>query len=171
MSGPDGSPAALASGNNLLDCRHGDDTAGWLRYLHLVPVVRRFLAQRYLVALLCAATLLLKLLVPAGYMVGNENGRITIELCSGVASRPMTMAMPGMHGDMIGHGKSQDHGKAEMPCAFTALSAISLGAIDPIQLVALVAFVMAAGLLPVVLPAAVRPSYLRPPLRGPPLTL
>lgn len=133
--------------------------------------VRHFLAQRHLAALLCAATLMLKLLVPAGYMIGSEHGRMTIELCSGVASQTMTMEMPGMHGDMPDHGKSQDHGKAEMPCAFSALSAISLGAIDPVQLAALIAFIIAVGLSPVVLPAVVRRSYLRPPLRGPPLTL
>lgn len=133
--------------------------------------VRRLLAQRSFAVLVCAATLLLKLLVPAGYMIGSEHGQITIELCSGVAPRAVTMAMPGMHADMPDHGKSQDHGKAEMPCAFAGLSAASLGAIDPIQLVILIAFVMAVGLSPAVLPAVIRHGYLRPPLRGPPAVL
>ena len=83
----------------------------------------------------------------------------------------MTMDMPGMNGDGPGHGKSQDHGKAEMPCAFSGLSAASLGAVDPIQLAALIAFVLGVGLLPAVLPAIIRRRYLRPPLRGPPLSL
>ena len=131
--------------------------------------VRSLLAQRYFAALLCAATLLLKLLVPTGYMIGNEHGRMTIELCSGVVEMPTVMAMPGMHGDMAGHGKSPDHGKTEMPCAFAGLSAVSLGAVDPIQLAALIAFVMVVGLSPAVLPAIIRRCYLRPPLRGPPL--
>ena len=121
--------------------------------------------------LVCAATLLLKLLVPTGYMIGSEHGRLTIELCSGVAGQSVTMAMPEMHGDMPGHGKSQDHGKAEMPCAFSGLSAASLGAVDPIQLAALIAFILGVGLLPAVLPAIIRRGYLRPPLRGPPLSL
>ena len=133
--------------------------------------VRRLLAQRYFAVLVCAATLLLKLLVPAGYMIGSEHGRITIELCSGVAPRAVTITMPGMHGDMPDHGKSQDHGKAETPCAFAGLSTASLGAIDPIQLVILIAFVMAVGLSPAVLPAVIRRGYLRPPLRGPPAVL
>ena len=133
--------------------------------------IRRLLAQRYFAVLVCAATLLLKLVVPAGYMIGSEHGRITIELCSGVAPRAVAMAMPGMHGDMSDHGKSKDHGKAEMPCAFAGLSAASLGAMDPIQLVALIAFVMAVGLSSTVLPAIIRRSYLRPPLRGPPSLL
>ena len=121
--------------------------------------------------LVCAATLLLKLVVPSGYMIGSEHGRITIELCSGVAPRAVTMAMPGMHGDMPDHGKSRDHGKAEMPCAFAGLSAASLGAIDSVQLITLIAFVMAVGLSPTVLPAITRRIYLRPPLRGPPALL
>ncbi|MGC5796199.1 hypothetical protein J4O76_03900 [Sphingomonas sp. NFX23] len=133
--------------------------------------VRRLIAQRYFAVLVCAATLLLKLLVPAGYMIGTEHGRITIELCSGVAPRAVTMAMPEMHGDMPDHGRSQDHGKAEMPCAFSGLSAASLGAIDPVQLVALIAFVMAIGLSPAIQPATVRRGHLRPPLRGPPPVL
>jgi hypothetical protein len=136
-----------------------------------VLTVRRLLAQRYFAVLVCAAMLLLKLLVPAGYMIGSEHGRITIELCSGVAPRAVTMAMPRMHGDMPDHGKSQDHGRAEMPCAFAGLSAASLSAIDPIQLVTLIAFVMAVGLLPTVQPATVRRGHLRPPLRGPPAVL
>ncbi|MES3151995.1 hypothetical protein [Sphingomonas faeni] len=155
--------------------------------------------HRCFVVLLCAATLMLKLLVPTGYMVGSHHGRVTIELCPGVAAQPMAMAtdmamsgamsgarsmampgamtseamseamaMPGMHGDVADHGKSQDHGKRDMPCAFSGLSAASLGAVDPVLLVALITSVMALGLLPVMLPTFTRRSHLRPPLRGPP---
>ena len=143
----------------------------WLRYSRLVLAVRRLLMKRYFAVLLCAATLLLKLLVPTGYMIGSEQGRLTIELCSGVVPRPMAMAMPGMHDDVPAHGKSKDHGKAEMPCAFAGLSAAALGAIDPLQLAVLIAFVMAVGLAPLVAPTIMRFGYVRPPLRGPPAVL
>lgn len=133
--------------------------------------IRRLLAQRHFAVLLCAATLLLKLLVPTGYMIGSEHGRMTIELCSGLAPQPMAVDMPGMHGDMPDHGKSKDHGKAEMPCAFSALSAASLAAVDTIQLAALIAFVMSVGLAGLALPLPSRRAHLRPPLRGPPATL
>ena len=132
---------------------------------------RRLIAQRHLAALLCVATLLLKLLVPTGYMIGSGHGRITVELCSGIASKPMTMDMPGMHGDMPDHGKSKHHGTAEMPCAFAGLAVASLGAIDPIQLAALVAFIVAAGLALAMPSAIIRRIHLRPPLRGPPASL
>ncbi|MFW2852695.1 DUF2946 family protein [Sphingomonas sp. TX0543] len=111
------------------------------------------------------AALLLKLLVPTGYMIGSDSGRVTIELCSGVG--PQTMGMSMDH-DTPGHGKSSDHGKVQMPCAFSGLSAAAMGAADAIQLAALTVFVMAVGLSPATPRRTVRRVYLRPPLRGPP---
>ena len=134
--------------------------------------IRHLLAQRHLAVLLCAATLLLKLLVPTGYMIDSDHGRIGIVVCSGTAPAMMPMEMQGMHGDTVGHGadhgKSRDHGKAEMPCAFSGLSAAALGAIDPVQLAALIAFILTLGVVAAILPAPSPPIRLRPPLRGPP---
>jgi hypothetical protein len=135
-----------------------------------VNVIRRLIAQRSFAALLCAVTLMIKLVVPTGYMVGSEQGLVTIQVCSGVMSEPMAMVMPGMHGDMPDHGK-KDHGKAEIPCAFAGLSAASFGAIDPIQLVTLFLFILAVGTAPAASLAVARRSHLRPPLRGPPASL
>jgi hypothetical protein len=112
-----------------------------------VFVARISLAQRQIALLLCVVTLLFELLVPTGYIVDNDHGRLTFAVCSGVEPRTMTMEMPGMHGDMPDHGKPKDHGEAEMPCAFSGLSAADLGAIDPIQLAAFIAFVMAVGII------------------------
>lgn len=116
-----------------------------------------------------------KLLVPTGYMIDNSHGRITIAICSGTGPATMTMEMPGMDHAMRDPGKKdpgeKDPGKAELPCAFSGLSAAMTGAIDPIQIAALIAFVMALGLVAVRLPLPARPAYLRPPLRGPPGTL
>jgi hypothetical protein len=138
-------------------------------------VLRRLiLGHRRVAALLCVAALALRLLVPGGYMVAEQSGRITITLCPTTVPQPvrsMTMAMPGMHGEMPDHGKQQDHGKAEMPCAFSGLSAQALGAADPILVVAAIAFIMAAGLQRARPRAIRRASYLRPPLRGPPADL
>ena len=129
-------------------------------------IVRHLLAKRPLVALLCAATLLLKLIVPAGYMLATGHDRVAIVLCPGT-----TPAEPAMqHGDMAGHHAPADKGKAEMPCAFAGLSVAALGAIDPILLVALIAFVLATTWLVAARTLPVRPAYLRPPLRGPPAT-
>ena len=132
---------------------------------------RILLAQRHLAMLICLATLLLKLLIPAGYMIDNDHGRVGIILCSGVAPATAMMDMRGMHGDVPDPGKPKDHGKAEMPCAFSSLSGATLGAIGPIQLAALIAFVMALGLAVALLPTPAEPARLRPPLRGPPLSV
>lgn len=131
----------------------------------------RLLRHRLLAAWLVAAALLVKSVIPTGYMISSDHGLITITICSGTAPRTVMMETPGMHGDMPDHGKSRDHGKAEMPCAFSGLSAASLGAVDPIQLAALIAFVVAIGLTGIMLPAPFRAAYLRPPLRGPPAYL
>ena len=140
-----------------------------------VTAVRRLLAHRQLAVLICAAALLLKLLVPTGYMIASVDGRIAMTLCPGVMPPPApTMpATPGMHGAMpehggAGHGTPKDHGKAELPCAFTGLSAATLGAVYPVQLAALIAFVMGVALVGVLLRAPFPPRHLRPPLRGPP---
>lgn len=114
---------------------------------------------------------MLKLLVPTGYMIDSNHGRMTITICSGTGPATITMEMPGMHGGMADHGKSKNHGKAEMPCAFSGLSTAMTGAIDPIQLTALITFVLALGLVATILPAPSRPAFLRPPLRGPPAYL
>lgn len=144
--------------------------------------IRHLLAQRHVATLICAAALLLRMLVPTGYMIDRDHGRFTITICSGTALMQMTMDVsphaPAMHGgDMAGHGepmdhgKSEDHGRAEMPCAFSSLSAAALAAIDPLLLAILIAFVLATGFSAVAPPLLSRTAYLRPPLRGPPARL
>ncbi|WP_294272452.1 hypothetical protein [uncultured Sphingomonas sp.] len=151
-----------------------------------MTAIRSLFAQRKLAVLLCAAALLLKLLIPTGYMVGQVNGHAAIILCP--ASGPVpdlsatghgkTMthggAMAMGHGTMVhdgsGHGSGhsdEDHGR-ESPCAFAGLAAPGLAAADPIQLALLIAFVMGVGLAVPVLPRPAPAPYLRPPLRGPP---
>ncbi len=139
-----------------------------------MQAIRHLLAQRHFALLICAATLLLKLIVPTGYMMASDHGRLTITICSGSAS-PATMTamaeMPSMHGDIADHGQSEDHSKAEMPCAFSGLSAAALAAVDPIQLAALLAFVMSVGLYGLATLPPSRRAQLKPPSRGPPANL
>ncbi len=142
-----------------------------------VKAFRHLLAQRHLAVLICAAALLLKLLVPTGYMIASDHGRFSITICSGMATQPTAMAMPGMdhamtmaHGTMPDTDRSTDHGKSEMPCAFAGLSAQVMGAVDVVLLAIALAAVAVMALLatPAVAPRAA--PYLRPPLRGPPLS-
>ena len=135
-----------------------------------MTLARRLLAHRRLAALLCVAALLLKLMVPSGYMIASHSGHLTVEVCSGMAAPPVKMAMPHAM-PMPGHGKPHDGAKPDQPCAFAGLSAAALGAVDAVLLAALIAFVMALAFAPATLPPPLRRVRLRPPLRGPPATL
>jgi hypothetical protein len=103
-------------------------------------------------------------------MIGTEHGHVAMTICSGIADQPMPMAMPGMAGEISNHGK-KDHGKAEMPCPFASLAAPALGGADPVLLAALVAFIVALGMLPLSSPTLTRRIHVLPPLRGPPVHL
>lgn len=122
------------------------------------------LRHRAFAAWLVAAALLMKVLVPAGFMPVVSAGSITIELCSGYGPQKLTVAMPGMHHQQ----HKPDHQGKEMPCGFSGLSAPSLAATDPLLLGVAIAFIIATIFL-IATPNAVRtPAFLRPPLRGPP---
>jgi len=126
---------------------------------------------------LCVAALAMKLLVPTGYMIANQSGHIAITLCPGaapMAATSMDMSTPDhiMAGHaMPEHDPSTSHGKTELPCAFSGLSALALASVDAILLAAAIAFVVALGVRPVHAPVHASAPHLRPPLRGPPTLL
>lgn len=160
------------------------------RYGEGVTSLRRLLLDHRTLALwLALAALAVRLLVPAGFMAGQVDGRVVLQICSGygpVTTMPvsrhgaMTMAGPmaaghaGHAATMAGgHGADHDdargHAGTEMPCAYAALAHGAVAAADVVLLALAIAFVMALGF-------AARPAlplrsrvYLRPPLRGPPL--
>ena len=132
----------------------------------MVTLRHHLLRHRLLAAWLVAAVLLMKVVVPVGYMASVSTGSITIELCSGYGPQKLVEAMPGMvhHPD-----NKRQHGKEMSPCAFSGLSAPSLAGADPLLLVIAIAFVLLTTFRMVKRPALPgAPSYLRPPLRGPP---
>ena len=138
----------------------------------MIGLRHHLMRHRRLAAWLIVLTLLVKLIVPSGYMLGWSGGRVTAELCSGVAPAPaVAHAMPGMVG-MAHHtpDKTPEHGKVEMPCAFAGLVAPALGGADPLLLAAAIAFIVATVFrLAAPRRAARARPYLRPPLRGPPI--
>lgn len=126
-----------------------------------------------IIAGLLALALLLKLLVPSGYMLETTGASFGLVPCSGMAPThvmPPAVAMPGMthHAD---HDGNKDKPAAEHPCAFAGLSGVTLAAADPLLLALAIAFVIAAGIRPIRLRPAKAHAHLRPPLRGPPLRL
>lgn len=133
-----------------------------------MPIIRRLLAQRRWAVLICTAALLLKLLVPTGYMLSEQHGRLAITMCSGMDGSMVGMSKAS---DRPDGDKSKGHGKAGVPCPFASLSAPSLEAIDPVLLFQLFAFIMAVGIVASTRRAAVSRMRLRPPLRAPPIHL
>ena len=118
---------------------------------------------RALALLLLACALLVKAIVPQGYMVGAVDKQVSVQLClDGITHKSVTIALPG---------KSDDKGKqASEHCAFTALSMTALGGADTPLLAIALLFILATGFAPLYRVLQGRTTYIRPPLRGPPLT-
>lgn len=124
------------------------------------------LANRRLACAVLVLALMMKIIMPTGFMPSVSNGQIVVSICSGTGPITMVMTIPGLE-----HRKSEGdghQGEAGQPCAFSGLSAPLLAAVDPILLAAAILFVVALGMRSLALPAATAPPYLRPPLRGPP---
>jgi hypothetical protein len=125
--------------------------------------VRLLFRYPVLAAGLLLAALILRALVPVGYMPAVSGGMLTLQLCPGTIPAPTPMA--GMH-----HGESHEAPpKPGKPCDFAALGSPALGTAGP-PLVAgtiLFAVVLAVARGLVTLPR--RPARLRPPLRAPPV--
>lgn len=125
-----------------------------------------FLRHRAFAVWLVAAALVMKVLMPAGFMASASQGAMTIELCSGYGPQTVTVAILGADER---HAPAQ-HDKSDMPCAFSGLAATSLAAADPIILAIAIAFIIATAFRTAPIHVARAPARLRPPLRGPPLT-
>lgn len=151
-----------------------------------MQAVRHLLAQRHLALWLCAATLILRLVVPTGYMIDVTQAHVAVIACPGVtAPSAMPFAGPGADPDaampMMHHAAAVSadptadrdhppagHERADMPCAFAGLSAAMLAALDPLLLAGLIAFILRRGLgaARIAIPTGFRHAW--PPLRGPP---
>jgi hypothetical protein len=130
--------------------------------------IRQYFNTRPSVAvLLIALALAMKVLVPAGYMLAPSSKFLTVLVCSGTNMDPVTIKVP-MAPTAPDTGESETADKTV--CAFSGLGHAGLAATDPVLLAAAILFILALGLLPVRPVLRAIPAYLRPPLRGPPLT-
>ena len=132
-----------------------------------MAALRSFLrAFPRLIPLLLALALATRLLVPAGYMLAVEHGRLVIVTCPASMPSPMPHAA-SEHGGAH-HEGPDGHAKPELPCAFASLTAPLLGPVDPVMLVlALASVALLALLRPAARPVLAALRW-RPPLRGPP---
>jgi hypothetical protein len=126
-----------------------------------VRTLRHFFRDRpAIAALLLAAALLLKIVVPNGYMPTAPVDGVVITLCSGTT---MTLDLDRHDAD-----KERSASTAAHPCAFAPLGDGLLGSAPIALLLAALAFAFVAAILAV--PLALRPSAagIRPPGQGPP---
>jgi hypothetical protein len=112
---------------------------------------------------LIALALAVKALVPAGYMIAADKPlTLTLTVCSAQMGETMTVTLP------MKAGHSDKAMASDGGCAFSSLGHATAPGTDPLLLVAAIAFVLALGTAPRLLPALARRIYLQPPLRGPP---
>ncbi|MEO9601490.1 DUF2946 family protein [Parasphingorhabdus sp.] len=116
-------------------------------------------------ALLLSCALLLKLLVPAGYMVSSDNMVLTVVICSDSTGEQRTQQISVPMEDSA----DDKHGQARAECPYTALSMDAAGGADATLLASAVAFELALGFAPRTSPVLRDTPRLRPPSRGPPL--
>mgnify|MGYP000320077118 FL=1 len=130
----------------------------------------RALVQRHrlAMAMVIAAALLMKAVVPAGFMVGAGARVLTIELCADAQGERMVRQI-AIGTEPSGAEAQAQHQKGAGLCPYGALGFAALGGADPIQLAAALAFVLTLGFAALVVPAPRTIAHLRPPLRGPPL--
>lgn len=124
------------------------------------------LANRRLSAVLLAAALCIKALVPAGFMVaGGQPLTLTVSICADASGTGTTreIIIPAKADRAAGHGQAKGE------CAFGALAMGALGGADTVLLALALAFVLALGFAPHAAPDLPGTRHLRPPLRGPPL--
>ena len=129
--------------------------------------LRLLLRSHYRLAmLLVAIALLMKAVVPTGYMIGQSSKTFTVMICTdgsgAMESRAITVPMkPDSH-------DSEDASRTGKACAYSATSMAAMTGADAPLLAIALHFILALGFAPTTALNLKRTLYLRPPLRGPP---
>ncbi|MGE4305762.1 MAG: hypothetical protein AB7E24_17250 [Novosphingobium sp.] len=124
-----------------------------------------FMRHRALAVLVVMAAICMKVVVPTGFMIGQNSKVLTIQLChDGLGDTLTKQIVIPMKGDT--NESSGKQGKSE--CPFSALSMASMSGTDPALLAIAFAFILALGFAPARITLPERVFHLRPPLRGPP---
>lgn len=119
-----------------------------------------------LAALLLAAALCVKALIPTGYMPAAADTGVIVALCSGTmpVGSTVTVAIP-----MKDSHKDKGATTADHPCAFAPLAGDMTGTDFAPLLVAALAFVFVAAIVRPVLALRPAAAHIRPPSQAPPL--
>lgn len=108
--------------------------------------------------------LLVRAMIPAGYMPEGRGAGWLMTLCTGDGVQAVLVDADGTPVEPDGPADTAPS------CAFGSLAAPALSAAPALLLVLAIAFVMARGLVPARRPVRRLPEQLRPPLRAPPVS-
>ncbi len=128
--------------------------------------LRTFLRRhRALSLLVVMAALCMKIVVPTGFMIGQNAKVLTVQICDDAFGNHSVkqLVIPMKDG---GSESGSKQGKGD--CPFASLSMASITGADPSLLALALAFILALGFAPARIPLPELTSHLRPPLRGPP---
>lgn len=111
------------------------------------------------------AALCMKVVVPTGFMIGQNSKVLTVRICEEITGNHAVkqLVIPMKDG-----GSEPGHKQGKGECHFASLSMASMTGADPWLLVLALAFILALGFAPARLSLPERVFHLRPPLRGPP---
>lgn len=124
--------------------------------------IRRLVySYRYWAVLLLSLALLIKALMPAGFMPVMTAKSITVELCSSPGAKSIQIHIPL-------ETPSSGADESDQSCAFAGLGLQGLAGADPLLITQALVFAYTVALLSADLRLPQHESYLRPPLRGPP---
>ncbi len=126
-----------------------------------------FLRHRALAFGLVLAALCMKMLIPAGMMIGHDSQVLTIQICADGTGQTLTkqISIP-----MKSDGSDPSAKAAKSDCAFSTLGMSAATGADSALLAVALAFILLLGFVAVRPTLPARVSHLRPPLRGPPVS-
>jgi len=116
--------------------------------------------------MLVIMALIMKVLVPGGFMPGFNNGTFAAEICaewSGTGSIEQLADTHHKSGD-----DDKEHTRVSHVCPYATLVMAAVSGADAALVVQTLTYILALGFMPVVAPVLQRAARLRPPLRGPP---
>lgn len=129
-------------------------------------------AYRNLALMLVALALVMKALVPAGYMFAFINETLVAEVCVDFSSERFLKQTAISHAEAISHDKADEdqnaRAKGGKACPYATLVMAAVSSAQAVFIVLALLFILALGFAPVATVIIPRSAFLSPPLRGPP---
>lgn len=143
----------------------------------MAPLRAFFCDRGRLALILLALAIAVRALIPSGYMLsggmlGGGAQVLTVQICADAQSGMQTrhIILPSKDGSAKA-GSPEAHDASAKPCAWSSAGLDSTSPVDPILLALALLFILAVGYLAVSSPRVAQAAFLRPPLRGPPLSV